>query len=310
MNLTDRKILAILDTEARMPIARLAKEARINKNIAHYRIRQLEKKKIIQGYYAIINTHKLGLYTIRVYFTLINTDKEKMLEFTEFLDKELGGGQIFTADGQYDLGVMFWEPSIYSFDRKLRILKERYSDIIEKIVISFFTSMFNYNKKYLGERKNSWALKEEEKIELNKEDLTIIKILSRNARMSTTELAKKLKMPQRTIAYRIKKLEKEKVIMAYRANIDISKLGYENFYLDIYLNQGADRKTIKTYAEDHENCTYASYTLTDADIELETEFSSKKELLKFIEELKEKFPGIKKISYCSTLEYLKISYLP
>jgi len=37
---------------------------------------------------------------------------------------------------------------------------------------------------------------------------------------------------------------------------------------------------------------------------------TKKDLLDFIDELKTKFKSIKKIKYCSTLEYHKINYFP
>ena len=57
--------------------------------------------------------------------------------------------------------------------------------------------LFSYNK--------------EEK--LDKEDKKILQVLGYNSRLSTIELAKKTKLTSRIVGYRIKQLEKRKIIL-------------------------------------------------------------------------------------------------
>lgn len=58
-------------------------------------------------------------------------------------------------------------------------------------------------------------------------DLLILKELRDNCKKPVREIAKKLKIHPNTLLMRLKKLEKEKVIVKYQAEIDHRKLGYE-----------------------------------------------------------------------------------
>ena len=63
-------------------------------------------------------------------------------------------------------------------------------------------------------------------IKLDSYDKKILFELDKNARISTTDLAKQLRKSKQFVDYRIKKLEQEKVILGYTTVIDYSKLGY------------------------------------------------------------------------------------
>ena len=154
------------------------------------------------------------------------------------------------------------------------------------------------------------TLKQESQIKIDNLDLKILKELSKNSKQNYIKLSKKLNIPERTLAYRIKNLEKNKVILAYRANINISKLGYENFFIEIYTGSKQNLDYIESLAKSNKNCIYSDYVLPGADIEIEVEVRNKQGLLEFIQILKEKFPFIKKIVYWSTLSYLKLEYFP
>ena len=62
---------------------------------------------------------------------------------------------------------------------------------------------------------------------LDKNDTEILEILIKDARLSARQIAIKLKMSTVTILTRIKKLEKDKIIMGYTALIDHEKIGYD-----------------------------------------------------------------------------------
>ncbi len=57
---TDMKILNILQRDCRKPLYEIAEELSIPKSTIHYRIKRLEDEGIIEGYYAKINSSKLG----------------------------------------------------------------------------------------------------------------------------------------------------------------------------------------------------------------------------------------------------------
>ena len=60
MDKIDLKILAALDKNPRATFNELGRAARVSKEVAQYRFKQLVKKKIITGFFTYINTSKLG----------------------------------------------------------------------------------------------------------------------------------------------------------------------------------------------------------------------------------------------------------
>src|SRR3989344_6498117 len=149
IDLKDKRILAMLDKNSRMPLTEIAKKVGLNKDVVRYRIEKLEKEKVILGYYTLIDTHKLGYLTIRIYFELIDMNEETEKKLIEFLDKKFNSGQIFRIDGEYQLGIITWEKSIYQLENKLKLLKKEFGDFIEKYEISIFIELHNYSRKYL-----------------------------------------------------------------------------------------------------------------------------------------------------------------
>ncbi len=60
---------------------------------------------------------------------------------------------------------------------------------------------------------------------LTKKDLTILDILKHNSKQSTREISEKTGIPITTVHNRIKRLEKEGIIRAYKAIVDKKKIG-------------------------------------------------------------------------------------
>lgn len=311
LDLKDLKILSLLDQNARLSVIQIAKKLRLNKDVVRYRISNLEKDKIINGYYTIINTNKIGYTAFRIYLDFININDEIEKRIINSLDQEIGAGQIFSLEGEYQLGAIFWEKSIYDLEKKIQLFKKNFGDYINKLDLSIFTKINHYFKKNLPVySKKIISLKNENIVKLDDTDFKILHTLSKNSRISFVEMSSKLNIPERTIAFRVRQLEKKEIILAYRADINVNKLGYENYFIGIYTGSKQNLAQIETFANLNKNCIYSDYILSGADIELETEFKNKKELLEFINSLKKKFIFIKKIKYWSTLEYLKLNYLP
>ncbi len=61
---------------------------------------------------------------------------------------------------------------------------------------------------------------------LDELDLAILRELERNARVSVSELARRLDTPNTTLRDRIKRLEEDSVILGYAARINPEKIGY------------------------------------------------------------------------------------
>lgn len=62
----DYAILSILQEDCRTPLEEIARRIKIPKSTVYYRIKKLEERKIIEGYYAKIDAAKLGKEYIAV----------------------------------------------------------------------------------------------------------------------------------------------------------------------------------------------------------------------------------------------------
>ena len=127
--------------------------------------------------------------------------------------------------------------------------------------------------------------------------------------MPLIEIAEKLKTPERTVAFRMKQLERNKIIQSYRANLGYEKLGIEYFKINIHLNKVPERKFLLEFANSNPNIIYYDITNNDYDYELDIEISSRKELLKLLEELKTKFQ-VRDVETLSFKEYYKLELMP
>ena len=70
---------------------------------------------------------------------------------------------------------------------------------------------------------------------MDDKDKLILFELLQDCRQPLSKIAKSVRLPQQTVSYRIKALEKEKVIKKYTININYPKLGYSrhSLYLDL-----------------------------------------------------------------------------
>src|SRR5487761_1167660 len=69
-------------------------------------------------------------------------------------------------------------------------------------------------------------------------DAKLLNELARNSSQSTKKLAEKIGVTRQTVASRITKLEKRKIIDGFRAKLDYSQLGYNIFFV-LFLKLGS-----------------------------------------------------------------------
>jgi len=71
---------------------------------------------------------------------------------------------------------------------------------------------------------------------IDKIDKRILFELHRNARISDSELAKKIRRSKDSVRYRIRNLEEAEIILGYQAWIDFTKIGYSSYKLYLRLS--------------------------------------------------------------------------
>lgn len=311
----DKKIIYELDRNARRSVNKIAKKLKLKRETVSYRIKQLEKNKIIKGYYTLIDYSKLGYILIRLYFKFQDTTLEIEKEIIDYLVSLKSTLTVYKIEGDWDLAMGFLVKSLDEFDKIYREFQSKYRKFIHSHNITVFLEYKHFFRNYLVDEKlrdySSYSTGNAEKINFDKKDIEIIKILAENAKIPLLDIANKLNLTSMAVRYRIRQLADKKVILAYRTLIDYSKLGYGYYKIDLDIEDISKLKQLQNFIKQHPDIIYQDRTIGGSDIEFDAELQDHEEFHKLIEEIKKKFPGIiRTYKYYKAREILKYIYFP
>jgi len=314
LNLKDKKILSLLDINSRMLNSKIAKKVGLSKDVINYRIKKLKNLGFIRGYYTIIDFSKLGYFSIRVYLKLIDVSLEQEKKIIEFLVNHKNTFFVAEIEGPFNIALGTWVKDIYEFEKFWIEFKEKFKKHISKEKISIFTKAYHFHRAYILNKKIDDAEPEifgGSKTEKHDEkDLNILRLLAQNARIPIVEIAERLKIPPKTVDFRIKQLEKKKIIQGYRFIFDFNLFGYEYYKVDLNLRDITKLKELIDYAKTHPNILYVDQTIGGSDFEFDIEVKNKILFLEIIKELRKKFPEIRDWNYFTLRKYNKLLYYP
>lgn len=312
LDLKGKKILYELDLNARRSNASIAKAVGLGKEVTTYRIKKLESAGLINGYYTLIDFSRIGYTSVRVYLKLINTSPEKEKEILNYLASDCPTFMVGKTDGPFEIAFGVRVKDVYEFERLYLDLKKRFKQHIGNDEISIMTKMYHFHRAYILDKKIDTSRPEyvgEEAIAPHDEtDLSILKLLAANSRIPTIEVSSKLGIPPRTVAYRVKQLEKRGVIQGYRFNFDFGLLGYSHFKVDLVLNDVSRLNELQRFAHSHPNIMYMSQTIGGTDFEFDIEAHGKEHFLGIMDQIRTHFPEIREWRYYHLKKWHKILY--
>ncbi len=306
LDLVDRKILYELDCNSRLPNSRIAKNVGVSRDVVNYRIKRMEEKGYIKGYVPIIDFVKLGNLNIRIFLNLKNTNPEKEKEIVEYFVKEKNTSLVAKTDGRYDVGVAFWVRDVYVFKDFWDNFIQKYNYFLGEYRLSIYTKLYYFRRDYLLEKRKYGKIVSTSigKASYDKLDSIILAKLSENARTPIIKIARDINVPVKTVAYRIKQLEKKKIILGYGVNIDLEKLKIIYYKVHINLNK-IDVAPLNEYAKRHPNITFIDETIGGWDFEIDLEVNSHKEFLDIMEDMKTRFSQIEDYEYFTSRGFEK-----
>ena len=132
-----------------------------------------------------------------------------------------------------------------------------------------------------------------------------------NAREPLIELASLLDTSSQTINYRIKKLLENGVIQRFRVTIDVEKIGFKRYKVDIYLKEHQQKDAIIEYIRKNPHVFYISTSVGLCDLEIELIVESSEKIVKILEDINIHFPNvIKNYSFYGNFKPYKETFLP
>jgi DNA-binding Lrp family transcriptional regulator len=221
---------------------------------------------------------------------------------------------MYTIDGPWDLAFAIYTKDLNEAEKFCDILVYKYGRFILDKAISIATTIWHFKHNYLYEKKDysHVILGEGSRVKTDAKDIELLKLLAKNARFPIIDLAEKLKLSPNAVKYRIKNLVQSKVIIAFRANININALGYEHYKVFLQL-QNLDKEKLNSLIDffiRHENVIYITKPLGMADLEFEIILRNEKELHVFLRELRNKFDIIRDCKPALFYNEIMLNYLP
>jgi len=256
------RILSTLSTNSRGTYRNIAKEVALSKDAVKNRIEKLIASKVIAKFRTTVDLSEFKLKKYDVLFRF--SDERELLKTIHFLEKEHRVTWIGRLFGTYDLRITYVAKDyneLYEVMSKLNINAEMTICKIEK---QQKKERIQLNEMLLGVPSKQQKKSQGAKIPhtMDKIDREIINHLTNNARMQNSDIAKKLKITQDIVHYRIKKMEKGKFIQRYTTDLDTSKLG-KTWCIALIRTKNVDEATMRklnTFVGTKQVSTYAILT--------------------------------------------------
>jgi DNA-binding Lrp family transcriptional regulator len=227
IDLRDKKILYELYRDARQSDSAIAKKVGLSREAIDYRIKNLEKKGIIEKYITLVDNDALGYTSYNVYISLANVNEKEIENVAHSLSNWPFVKWVAVCSGQWDLILTVAARDKFHLDSMLEKISSKFHQIKKYDVLTTIKLYKDVDIIFLiPEKKVFYEEKTPQKIKINETDKEILHALSENARMNVIDIAKIVKLTPEAVSYRIKRLQKAKIIRGFRACIDVSKLGY------------------------------------------------------------------------------------
>lgn len=311
----DWKILYQLDIDARQSNSEIGKKIKSSKEFVNYRIKRLIDEGIIKGFYTVIDTFKLGYLSCRFFVKLKNDTPKNEKEILDYFIRNSKYWWVDSISGFRNFGVVSWLKSIDDFQEEKEAFMKKFKNKIMEAQQSIYTRFYIYNREYLSNKKiretKGFILKGSQEIKLENTDYNILKNIANNAKKPITEIAQELKTTSMVVMYRIKKMKEQKIILGFRAMIDLSKIGYYWYKIEFELEKYEVKKDLLSYFQVHPNIVYAYETIGGPDLEVELEVRSYEEFKSILDDIREKYgESIRNYEHMLWYKEHKLTFMP
>lgn len=316
LDLKNKKLLYELDNNSRQSCSKIGKKIGLSSEVVNYRIKRLEKENIITKYQLIVNLSTLNILQFKICLSFQHIKSDELNSIIEEFKKIDSIKWMVSCQGNWDLILSLETDSIENIDKLKNNILTRFGNHINKKALSILVEAQTYNRDFLIKDKSSLTgsriiMKKDKLVKIDNLDLMILKSLAENARKPIIEIASELKQTVRIINYRIKQLEKNKVILGYKIAINYKKLGLKFFKTFIYLDNPKEEriKSLTRYLEQNKNTIHQNKVLANWDLEPEFEVNSESEFNKILQEIKDQYSDIiKNIEIVTILKEHKFVY--
>jgi Lrp/AsnC family transcriptional regulator, leucine-responsive regulatory protein len=296
----DRKLLHALDVDAREPNSEIAKRIGLSKQVVGFRIRRLEKERIVSSFRPVTDIAKLGFTIHKTFLKLRNIDQRKESELLEFLQGHPCVVWIASCDGTFDLAFGTLARDMVHLDATLKEIQRPFEQFISERQIATIIQGDYFSRDYLlgRQERESRTMSSfgaaPSPVHIDALHTAILQELGKDARQGAVEIAKRVPLGPDAIADRIRRMEQAGIIRGYTIVPNESRYPYLHYKILVGLrNLSQEReRALGEYCMRHPHIVYTVKALGPWDFEIDVEAESVERFRSVLMGLKSAFSDI------------------
>jgi DNA-binding Lrp family transcriptional regulator len=272
LDLKDKRILSLLAKNVRSPLTKIAKEVKLSRDAVSYRIKNYQKKGLIQGYITSVDISKFGYKNYHLFLKLNNPSKETEKNILKKISSLPFVRAVLKYSGNYDLEIGLVAKDFKELDAFIEKITFCCSNFLQEyelllildtyIAKTFPVGFFEEPKRDTKENNERDRLVNE-RYKLDNKDIQILKIISQNSIASLSYLSQKINLSIDAVSYRMKKMYNAGIILSYMPVLNYTSLDYSLYGLLININplNEENKKILNDFIHSNKSVLWAVKTI-------------------------------------------------
>ncbi len=310
----DKKIMSELDLNAREPATSIAKKIRASKETVNFRINRLVERKYIRLFYTIFNASRIGYLYYMAFITLNGATAENEKKIISYIRNDKICSNLRVCEGPYDLMFTCIVKSPGEFYDFMKRFKAEFGNFILSKEIHSVTNISKINQKFQTSGNTlqlSFSTADTTVDGIDETDIKIMQTLAKDGRTKLVDIANSLGVNPKVVKYRIKRLEKEGIILGYSITPNFDKLGLQFIQINLELKNYSSIPVIMEFFYKTEKCLFIFQLVGKYDLIIELYIENEMALKETMEKFREIF--LHQYSHCEIVHVYReytISWLP
>ncbi len=299
IDLKDRRIIDLLDMNARMPIKELARKVKASREVVEYRLKRLQKLGVITGAHTVFDVDVIGYRSYRLLLRLFNLKDSEKKKLISYFVSHPNSWWVASIGGKWDVILNFVARDQAEFNDIFEEIVSKYGNYLQDYEVLTYISINDFPRRYvLGSKVDNkqflHPMRYKPEVKVDGTDLKIMKTISEDSQKSYTEIGFFIGLTRNAVKNRIKNLEKNGLILGYRLTYHSSKMGYNSYLLMLNINnlkKNRERELIE-FAKVSSNVIFLVKHIGKYRVTFEVEIEDEKKFHEFLLEVRDKFNDI------------------
>lgn len=292
----ERILLAAIQFRADATVPELSRVTGLREHVIHYQLARFRAAGLIRRW-AFLDMFALGYEEYEILFSLAAPSKRLKTELLTALRQHPQVVWLAELGGDYQYGITIYAAGAQAAADFMKKIAQQFGNIFCRKSMAAIISFTILAKKYLSRlavdpEHALVSLRDTgSRFELDDTDRRILPALFRPELDSDRALAQATGLPRATLEYRLKKLERAKVIQSYIYHISAAKLGLQLFKLLVFVRgvQPDLEAALFGFCRRHKHVTNFTHCLGSWDYEIGMDVPEAPQATAVVEQLYEKF---------------------